>query len=278
MLATLWPQLSELPCDRGHPQAASDRSKRVGTPDVATWLWRGLRLRSSPCTKVERVATESRSSSNRSAYTSRLVAAEACPSMRWTAFTFAPALIARLAAGAGPEVGAAKHASIGAREHEVVPPLPDAALGERSEEQRGERHRSAYVRLGAAPHEPSSRLGHRLRDFDSSSTHLEPTDSQRGRLVPPQTRAAQNERDISNPVLPAREHRPPTASHLLLSVLLLAPSSSCPGPRGDRCLGPTDARECEATRPYLPMRDREVSRSERRVRSRDEQATGAGSD
>ena len=42
--------------------------------------------------------TESRSSSNRSAYTSRVMAALACPSCRWTALTFAPLLTMRLAA------------------------------------------------------------------------------------------------------------------------------------------------------------------------------------
>src|SRR4029453_5792119 len=44
------------------------------------------------------MATASRSSSNRSAYVSSVIAAEACPSIRWTAFTFAPAEIARDAA------------------------------------------------------------------------------------------------------------------------------------------------------------------------------------
>jgi hypothetical protein len=45
-----------------------------------------------------RSATPSRSSSNSPAYTSRVIAAEACPSIRCTAFTFAPAATARLAA------------------------------------------------------------------------------------------------------------------------------------------------------------------------------------
>jgi hypothetical protein len=40
----------------------------------------------------------SKSSSNRSAYTSSVMLAFACPSIRRTAFTFAPALTARLAA------------------------------------------------------------------------------------------------------------------------------------------------------------------------------------
>ena len=43
-------------------------------------------------------ATESRSDSNRSAYTSNVMAALACPSIRWTTFGFAPALIASDAA------------------------------------------------------------------------------------------------------------------------------------------------------------------------------------
>ena len=43
-------------------------------------------------------ATSSRSSSNKSAYTSSVIDAMACPSIRCTAFTLAPALTARLAA------------------------------------------------------------------------------------------------------------------------------------------------------------------------------------
>jgi hypothetical protein len=42
-------------------------------------------------------ATESRSSSSRSVYRSSVMAPDAWPSMRWTALTFAPADIARLA-------------------------------------------------------------------------------------------------------------------------------------------------------------------------------------
>jgi len=45
-----------------------------------------------------RAATPSRSSSNRSAYTSRVMDALASPSIRCTAFTLAPALTAELAA------------------------------------------------------------------------------------------------------------------------------------------------------------------------------------
>ncbi|MGQ7352047.1 hypothetical protein ACUN7V_15420 [Quadrisphaera oryzae] len=45
-----------------------------------------------------RCETESSSSSNRPAYTSRVIAAEACPSMFWTFLTSAPAATARLAA------------------------------------------------------------------------------------------------------------------------------------------------------------------------------------
>jgi hypothetical protein len=43
-------------------------------------------------------ATEARSESNKSAYTSRVIAALACPNIRWTTFGFAPALIANEAA------------------------------------------------------------------------------------------------------------------------------------------------------------------------------------
>jgi hypothetical protein len=43
-------------------------------------------------------ATDVRSESNRSAYTSSVIAALACPSMRATTFGFAPALIANEAA------------------------------------------------------------------------------------------------------------------------------------------------------------------------------------
>jgi hypothetical protein len=43
-------------------------------------------------------ATSSRSSSNKSAYTSSVMLAIAWPSIRWTALTLAPAMIARLAA------------------------------------------------------------------------------------------------------------------------------------------------------------------------------------
>ena len=42
--------------------------------------------------------TESRSSSNRSAYTSRVIAVDVCPSYRWMAFTFSPLLTIKLAA------------------------------------------------------------------------------------------------------------------------------------------------------------------------------------
>jgi hypothetical protein len=44
------------------------------------------------------VATASRSSSKRSAYVSRVIAADLCPSILWTAFTFAPDEIASDAA------------------------------------------------------------------------------------------------------------------------------------------------------------------------------------
>ncbi len=44
------------------------------------------------------VGHRTQSSENKSAYTSNVIAAEACASIRCTTFTFAPALIARLAA------------------------------------------------------------------------------------------------------------------------------------------------------------------------------------
>jgi hypothetical protein len=63
--------------------------------------WTDL-VRSEPAVDLSaasrRFATLSRSSSNRSAYTSSVIDAFACPSIRCTAFTLAPALIARLAA------------------------------------------------------------------------------------------------------------------------------------------------------------------------------------
>jgi hypothetical protein len=54
-------------------------------------------LRFGPWIASRRSATESRSSSSRSVYRSSVMAPDAWPSMRWTALTFAPADIARLA-------------------------------------------------------------------------------------------------------------------------------------------------------------------------------------
>ena len=68
-------------------------------------LWRGCGTRES-----SRSATESRSSANKPALTSSVIAAEACPNICCTTFTFAPDWIAREAAvcrsraASGPQV------------------------------------------------------------------------------------------------------------------------------------------------------------------------------
>jgi len=87
------------PGSGGRPtESRGTAARRCGWGDAVAEGDKELGSR-DPCIRVSSaVATPSRSSLKRPAYTSRVIAAEAWPSIRWTALTLAPGLIARLAA------------------------------------------------------------------------------------------------------------------------------------------------------------------------------------
>jgi hypothetical protein len=141
----------------------------------------------------------------RSAYTSRVIAAFAWPSMLSTAFTVAPAETARLAAvwcsrgpvePRPPRGPHPQHRPHRRREHEVIGCLPGDLSGDAVDQEPRHRHPRVLMRHRQPPVEaPAVDLLHRLGDVDTAAQEVDAGHLQCGELTPPQTGVREDEDD-----------------------------------------------------------------------------------
>ena len=144
---------------------------------------------------------------------SRVMAAEACPSISCTALTLAPAAIARLAAvwrsscGVSPssptllrsrieeprpEVRIAQHPALWSGKHQIGGGLPGQAVRQLVGQEAGDRNRASLMGLGRADDHPTVNFGDRFDDLDPAPGQVDPAGGQGHELAPAQAGVGQD--------------------------------------------------------------------------------------
>ena len=143
---------------------------------------------------------------------SRVMAAEACPSISCTALTLAPAAIARLAAvwrsswrqskqsdllcsrieEPRPEVRIAQHPALWSGKHQIAGSLPGQVVRQLVGQEAGDRNRASLMGLGRPDDHPTVYFGDRFDDLDPASGQVDPAGGQGHELAPAEAGVGQD--------------------------------------------------------------------------------------